>query len=81
MTHDRLEHHAQHLHSSMLPPRSFVSSQIMNGRKLGEGKLVDIPGHHLNIPFLGTQDKECLAFCGKHSSEWHAAYPSSHRLL
>lgn len=44
-----------------------LCAQALNGAKLGEAKLVDIPGVDLNLPFLGAHDKEYLAFCGQNS--------------
>ncbi len=51
------------------PVLSCAPPQVVNGSKLGDAKLVDIPATKLNMPYLGHHDREYISFICKHRGE------------
>ena len=49
-----------------------LRGRVLNSKKLGERKTVNLPGAELNLPAIGAGDKEDLAFACKHGISYVA---------
>lgn len=50
-----------------------VTCEVINGGVLGDKKSINVPGVHLNIPFISKQDRNDIIYASHHDGDFLAA--------